>query len=79
MGAAGELSLHEFWSRAVRHAVSLLDSPSEDGLIWRVDLRLRPEGSSGPIVNSVAATERYYETWGRQWERAALLRFLNSL
>ncbi|MGC4092343.1 MAG: bifunctional [glutamate--ammonia ligase]-adenylyl-L-tyrosine phosphorylase/[glutamate--ammonia-ligase] adenylyltransferase [Polyangiaceae bacterium] len=73
-GQAGELSLHEFWSRAVRFAVALLDTPSEDGLIWRVNLRLRPEGSSGPVANSVAASERYYETWGRQWERAALLR-----
>jgi glutamate-ammonia-ligase adenylyltransferase len=70
----GKLSLHEYWSRVVRRAVSTLDTPSEDGLIWRVDLRLRPEGASGPIVNSVAATERYYETWGRLWERAALLR-----
>ena len=42
--------------------------------MWRVDLRLRPEGSSGPLVNSLSAAERYYETWGRLWERAALLR-----
>lgn len=68
------LSLHEYWSRVVRRAVRTLDTPSEDGLIWRVDLRLRPEGSQGPIVNSLAAIERYYETWGRLWERAALLR-----
>lgn len=73
-GAAGDLSLHEYWTRVVRRAVAILDTPSDDGLIWRVDLRLRPEGSGGPIANSMAATERYYETWGRQWERAALLR-----
>ena len=54
--------------------MSTLETPSADGLIWRVDLRLRPEGSRGPLVNSMAATERYYETWGRLWERAALLR-----
>jgi glutamate-ammonia-ligase adenylyltransferase len=69
-----ELPLHDHWSRVVRRAVSSIDTPSEDGLIWRVDLRLRPEGSGGPLANSVAATERYYETWGRLWERAALLR-----
>lgn len=73
-GGAGALTLHEYWTRVVRRAVAILDTPSEDGLLWRVDLRLRPEGSGGPIANSVAATERYYETWGRQWERAALLR-----
>ena len=42
--------------------------------MWRVDLRLRPEGRGGPIVNSLAAAERYYEAFGRLWERAALLR-----
>jgi [glutamine synthetase] adenylyltransferase / [glutamine synthetase]-adenylyl-L-tyrosine phosphorylase len=69
-----ELSLHEHWSRVVRRTVSYIDTPSADGLLWRVDLRLRPEGSQGPIVNSVSAAERYYETWGRLWERSALLR-----
>lgn len=69
-----ELALHEHWSRVARRLVATLDSASGDGMIWRVDLRLRPEGSQGPIVNSVVATERYYETWGRLWERAALLR-----
>jgi [glutamine synthetase] adenylyltransferase / [glutamine synthetase]-adenylyl-L-tyrosine phosphorylase len=73
-GHAGELSLHDFWTRAVRRAVSTLETPTEDGLVWRVDLRLRPEGSTGPVVNSALALERYYETWGRLWERAALLR-----
>jgi glutamate-ammonia-ligase adenylyltransferase len=68
------VSLHEHFSRVVRRAVATMATPSPDGLIWRVDLRLRPEGASGAIVNSVAAAERYYETWGRLWERAALLR-----
>jgi len=69
-----KLSLHEHFSRVVRRAVATMGTPSKDGLIWRVDLRLRPEGATGAIVNSVAAAERYYETWGRLWERAALLR-----
>ena len=42
--------------------------------VFRVDLRLRPEGRSGAICNSLAAAERYYETFGRTWERQALLR-----
>lgn len=73
-GAAGEITLHDYWTRVVRRAVGTIETPTADGFVWRVDLRLRPEGSQGPIVNSVAATERYYETWGRLWERAALLR-----
>ncbi len=70
----GELDNHEHWTRIVRRVVSTLETPTADGMVWRVDLRLRPEGSRGALVNSVAATERYYETWGRLWERAALLR-----
>ena len=72
------VSLHEHWTRVTRRLVQVIDTPSEDGLIWRVDLRLRPEGSQGPIVNSVSAAERYYETWGRLWERSALLRARRS-
>ncbi len=68
------INLHDHWSRVARRAVATLDTPTEDGMVWRVDLRLRPEGSQGPVVNSVAAAERYYEMWGRLWERAALLR-----
>ncbi len=68
------ISLHDHWTRVVRRAVETMEEPTEDGFVWRVDLRLRPEGAQGPLVNSVAATERYYETWGRLWERAALLR-----
>lgn len=69
-----DLSLHEFWSRVARSAVRSLDAPTEDGIAWRVDLRLRPEGSQGAVCNSLGASERYYETWGRLWERAALVR-----
>jgi [glutamine synthetase] adenylyltransferase / [glutamine synthetase]-adenylyl-L-tyrosine phosphorylase len=71
---ASKTSLHDHWTRVVRRLVATVDTHTADGLIWRVDLRLRPEGSQGPIVNSLSAAERYYETWGRLWERAALLR-----
>jgi glutamate-ammonia-ligase adenylyltransferase len=73
-GAAGDVTLHQFWTEVARRAVATIDAPTEDGFVWRVDLRLRPEGSQGPIVYSAAAAERYYETWGRLWERVALLR-----
>ena len=43
-------------------------------MVFRVDLRLRPEGRNGPLCNSLAAAERYYETFGRTWERQAWLR-----
>jgi [glutamine synthetase] adenylyltransferase / [glutamine synthetase]-adenylyl-L-tyrosine phosphorylase len=68
------VSLHEHWTLVVRRVVELVGAQSADGLLWRVDLRLRPEGSQGPLVNSLDAVERYYARWGRLWERAALLR-----
>jgi glutamate-ammonia-ligase adenylyltransferase len=71
---ASEVTAHEHWAYVVRRAVQTFDTPTEDGMIWRVDLRLRPEGSRGPVVYSCHAAERYYETFGRLWERAAMLR-----
>ncbi|MDP3274144.1 MAG: bifunctional [glutamate--ammonia ligase]-adenylyl-L-tyrosine phosphorylase/[glutamate--ammonia-ligase] adenylyltransferase [Deltaproteobacteria bacterium] len=73
-GAAGERTLHEHFTRVGAMLTGLLDEVTEDGFAFRVDLRLRPEGSRGAIVNALASAERYYETWGRPWERAAFLR-----
>ena len=67
-------SLHEYFTRVSQRFTATLGDVTEDGFAWRVDLRLRPEGARGPLVNSLAAAERYYETWGRTWERAALVR-----
>ena len=55
-------------------AVDLLADVTDGGFAYRVDLRLRPEGRQGPIACARPAAVRYYQTWGRPWERAALLR-----
>ena len=68
------ITLHEYWSRVARRLTANLDAATAEGAAWRVDLRLRPEGSRGPIANALPAAERYYETFGRLWERVALLR-----
>jgi glutamate-ammonia-ligase adenylyltransferase len=72
--AGSSHTLHEHFTRVAQRVIATLDEPTEDGIVWRVDMRLRPEGTRGPLVNALVATERYYETWGRTWERAALVR-----
>ena len=73
-GVATELTLHEYFGRVAQRLTATLDDVTDDGFVFRVDLRLRPEGAQGPLVNALPAAERYYETWGRTWERAALSR-----
>jgi glutamate-ammonia-ligase adenylyltransferase len=73
-GGGDPVTLHHYWSQVARRLTANLDTTTPEGMVWRVDLRLRPEGSQGPIANSVPAAERYYETFGRLWERAALVR-----
>jgi glutamate-ammonia-ligase adenylyltransferase len=70
-GAAGELSLHEFFVRLCERLTRVIGDVTDDGHVFRVDLRLRPEGTRGPLCNSLGAAERYYESFGRPWERQA--------
>ncbi|MCP4499712.1 MAG: hypothetical protein GY822_07090 [Deltaproteobacteria bacterium] len=67
-------SAHDFFRRWAQGIRSLLHDVTDDGFVFRVDLDLRPEGTRGPLVNSVDALERYYERFGLTWERAALTR-----
>jgi glutamate-ammonia-ligase adenylyltransferase len=73
-GEVTDQTLHEHFARVTQRLTATLEDATDEGMCWRVDLRLRPEGARGPLVNSLHAAERYYETWGRTWERAALLR-----
>jgi len=73
-GAAGELSLHEYFAKLCTQVTGALSKVTEDDLVFRVDLRLRPEGEKGAITSSLDSLERYYETFGRPWERQAWLK-----
>jgi glutamate-ammonia-ligase adenylyltransferase len=64
----------EFFARVVQEVVRLLSAPTDRGVAYRVDLRLRPEGQRGPLARSLASTLSYYDTMGRTWERQALIK-----
>ena len=70
-GCAGALSLHPFFVKLCERVTSSVARITDHGFVFRVDLDLRPEGRKGPLANSLIGAERYYETWGRTWERAA--------
>jgi len=64
----------EYFLRLGREFVRLLDMRTEDGFVFRVDLRLRPFGDSGPLVVSLPALEEYLQQHGRDWERYAWIK-----
>ncbi|MCK4846390.1 MAG: bifunctional [glutamate--ammonia ligase]-adenylyl-L-tyrosine phosphorylase/[glutamate--ammonia-ligase] adenylyltransferase [Deltaproteobacteria bacterium] len=66
--------LHTFFGRLAKEITTLIGSVTEDGFVFRVDLDLRPDGKSGPVVNSIASLETYYHSWGRPWERSAMIK-----
>ena len=66
------LSHHEFFVRLGQSLINVLSEPTGDGFVFRVDLRLRPHGASGPLALSFDAMEQYYQVHGREWERYAL-------
>lgn len=70
----GQLSYQEFFSRTVRAMSKCLNENTEDGFVYRVDLRLRPWGDSGPVALSHAALEHYYQLHGREWEQYAMVK-----
>ncbi|HEY0767387.1 MAG TPA: bifunctional [glutamate--ammonia ligase]-adenylyl-L-tyrosine phosphorylase/[glutamate--ammonia-ligase] adenylyltransferase [Steroidobacteraceae bacterium] len=64
----------EFFTRLGQALVRLLETPTPDGFVLRVDLRLRPFGDSGPLVASFASFEDYRPRHGRDWERYAYVK-----
>jgi len=72
----GGLSNHEFFAKLSERLLRFLSEKTEDGFLYRVDLNLRPEGQSGPLANSLLGIEKYYETFGQEWERQALIKAL---
>jgi glutamate-ammonia-ligase adenylyltransferase len=68
------LSYHEYFARVGRRLIALLDEVTPEGRVFRVDMRLRPWGDSGPLVTSFDALEQYFVAQGREWERYAWIK-----
>ncbi len=74
VSGAQPVSNHEFFTRIGRSLIGVINDVTEDGFVFRVDMRLRPNGASGPLALSFTAMEQYYQAHGREWERYALIK-----
>ncbi len=72
--ANAEKSWHEFHSEIGKRVIRTIDDVTQDGFVFRVDMRLRPYGASGALVSSLAALDAYFRTQARPWERYAWLK-----
>ena len=73
-GARRCIANAQFFTRLGQRIIKALDQHTFDGFCYRVDMRLRPFGESGPLVMSYAALEDYYQEQGRDWERYAMVK-----
>lgn len=73
-GTKRALDNQEFFIRLGQRLIKALDPVTVDGFVFRVDMRLRPYGSSGALVLSFNALEQYYQDQGRDWERYAMIK-----
>src|SRR5438046_2499087 len=68
------ISYHEFFNRLGKRILETFSTPHPAGSLFRIDLRLRPEGSAGPLARSLESMENYYAGFGETWERLALIK-----
>jgi [glutamine synthetase] adenylyltransferase / [glutamine synthetase]-adenylyl-L-tyrosine phosphorylase len=65
---------HQFFTRLAEKWIAEITRLTPDGSLFRIDLRLRPEGKTGPLVRSLESYENYYAQWGQTWERMMLIK-----
>ncbi len=70
----GRKSVGEFFTKLTRSLVRIMEERTAEGYVFRTDLRLRPDPGSTPPAVSLAAAEAYYEGFGQNWERAAMIK-----
>ncbi|MEI6897996.1 MAG: bifunctional [glutamate--ammonia ligase]-adenylyl-L-tyrosine phosphorylase/[glutamate--ammonia-ligase] adenylyltransferase [Psychromonas sp.] len=73
-GGRRVINNQSFFTKLGQRLIASLHQITEHGFVYRVDMRLRPFGDSGPLVTSFASVEDYYQTHGREWERYAMVK-----
>jgi glutamate-ammonia-ligase adenylyltransferase len=73
-GLTNRISNHQYFIKLAEKLSTAIGQNTSDGFVFRVDLRLRPEGQRGPLAQSLGGYEIYYESWGQTWERSALIK-----
>jgi glutamate-ammonia-ligase adenylyltransferase len=68
------LTNHQFFNRLAEAFIAEVSRMTPEGALYRIDLRLRPEGDAGPLSRSLAGYENYYAQWGQTWERMMLIK-----
>jgi glutamate-ammonia-ligase adenylyltransferase len=68
------LKNHQYFKRLAEAFIAEVTRPAPEGMLYRIDLRLRPEGDSGPLGRSLGSYETYYVQWGQAWERMMLIK-----
>lgn len=71
---SGQLTNHQYYVKLSEMISQVIGAATDEGFVFRVDTRLRPEGERGDLACSLRSYEIYYESWGQTWERAALLK-----
>ncbi|MGL5660017.1 MAG: bifunctional [glutamate--ammonia ligase]-adenylyl-L-tyrosine phosphorylase/[glutamate--ammonia-ligase] adenylyltransferase [Aeromonas sp.] len=74
VGGRRELANQSFFIKLGQRLINALHQQTQDGQVFRVDMRLRPFGDAGPLAISFAAMEDYYQHHGRNWERYAMVK-----
>jgi [glutamine synthetase] adenylyltransferase / [glutamine synthetase]-adenylyl-L-tyrosine phosphorylase len=65
---------HQFFTKLAEKWIAEVSQMTPDGSLFRIDLRLRPEGKTGPLVRSLDSYANYYAQWGQTWERMMLIK-----
>lgn len=68
------LANHQYFKRLAESFIAEVARSSAEGSLYRIDLRLRPDGQAGPLARSLESYENYYAQWGQTWERMMLIK-----